>query len=105
MNQEIETNLHETTIHETEASKRPMTGAERVAKMREKDRLLKEGKYVATPLEHAKQRMIEMHDPHLGKLEEDAGFFKTLSEDDLVKLRVFVKNLKAKATKTRVMLS
>jgi hypothetical protein len=52
-----------------------MTGAERVAKMREKDRLLKEGKYVATPLEHAKQRMIEMHDPHLGKLEEDAGFF------------------------------
>jgi hypothetical protein len=32
-------------------------------------------------------------------------FFKTLIEDDLVKLRVFVKNLKAKATKTRVMLS
>ena len=46
-----------------------------------------------------------MQDPDLGKLEDDAAFSKTLSEDDFVKLKVFVKNLKANAAKTRVMLS
>lgn len=46
-----------------------------------------------------------MQDPRLGKLEEDTAFSKTLKDDDLIKLKVFVKNLKAKATKTRVMLS
>ena len=46
-----------------------------------------------------------MQDPDLGKLEDDVAFFKTLNEDDFVKLKVFVKNLKAKAAKTRVMLS
>lgn len=55
MNQDLEFIAHATPISETEASKRPMTGAERVAKMREKERLIKEGRYVATPLEQAKE--------------------------------------------------
>ena len=50
MNQDLETCPHAIAVSEIDASKRPMTGAERVAKIREKERLIKEGKYVPTAL-------------------------------------------------------
>ena len=85
--------------------RRPLTGAERVAKMREKERLVRDGKYVASPLEQAKEFLAEMQEPDLGKLSENPALFKSLNDDDMMRLKVYLKNLKAKTSKTRAMLS
>ncbi len=60
MNFELSNNPLTAINCKADTIKRPMSGAERVAKTREKERLVKEGKYVASPLEQAKELLAEM---------------------------------------------
>ena len=84
-----------------EEAKKPMSAAERQSKKREKARLIKEGKYEMPSIDRAKTKLLMQADPDLKSVLADPEIIDSLTEADVAKLRVFVKNLRAKASKIK----
>ncbi len=57
---------------------------------------MKQGVYVKSTIEKAKDVLQAMTEPDLSMLQADPAFSDHLTDDDLHKLRNFVKNLKSK---------
>ena len=84
-----------------EEAKKPMSAAERQSKKREKARLIKEGKYEMPSIDRAKTKLLTQADPDLKSVLADPEIRGSLTEADVAKLRVYVKNLRAKASKIK----
>jgi hypothetical protein len=61
----------------------------------------REGKFMVSALERAKELLSNMEDPDMVKLGGDSGLLSELSEEDMMKLKIFIKNHKSKAAKVR----
>jgi hypothetical protein len=61
----------------------------------------REGKFMVSALERAKELLSNMEDPDILKLGGDSGLLSELSEEDMMKLKIFIKNHKSKAAKVR----